>query len=143
MERRGQIFLRDVEPHREFADRVERTPGDRTLRNRKIGAQRFEPPRQLDEVREFAIGARQIGLRHLMFDGAHADDAFAACGASGHAEYPSLSIWRDVWKSTCAAAGWVTKASWSARRRIASSRTGSRPEMEERRVGKACVRRCR
>src|SRR3546814_4452444 len=32
-QRRGQAFLRDVEPHRELADRVERAARDRALRS--------------------------------------------------------------------------------------------------------------
>src|SRR3546814_12554809 len=104
-----------------LADGVERAARDRALRHRQVDAQRLEPLRQLDQIGQFAIGARQIGLRQLMFDGAHADDAFAACGAGGHAEYPSIRDWRELWKSTCAPA----------------ERT------EERRVGKAGVRMCR
>src|SRR3546814_9932123 len=96
VERRGQILLGHVEPHRELADGIERAACDGALRHRQVDAQRLEPLRQLDEVRQFAIGTRQIGLRHLMFDGAHADDAFAACGAGGHAEYPSMSDWREL-----------------------------------------------
>src|SRR3546814_8052507 len=107
-QRRGQAFLRDVEPHRELADRVERAARDRALRHRQVDAQRFEPLGELDEVRKFAIGTRQIGLRLLMFDGAHADDAFAACGTGVHAEYPSIRAWREISKSTCALAGCET-----------------------------------
>src|SRR3546814_6985342 len=73
-----------------LADGVERAARDRALRHRQVDAQRLEPLRQLDQIGQFAIGARQIGLRQLMFDGAHANDAFAACGAGGHAEYPSI-----------------------------------------------------
>src|SRR3546814_684843 len=127
VERRAEILLRHVEPHRQLADGVERAARDRALRHRQVDAQRLEPLRQLDQIGQFAIGARQIGLRQLMFDGAHADDAFAACGAGGHAEYPSIRDWRELWKSTCAPADWVTKASWSGWRRMASSSTGSLP----------------
>src|SRR3546814_7411499 len=41
-QRRGQAFLRDVEPHRELADRVERAARDRALRHRQVDAQRSE-----------------------------------------------------------------------------------------------------
>src|SRR3546814_101076 len=87
---------------------VERAARDGALRHRQVDAQRFEPPSELDEVRQFAIGTRQIGLGQLMFDGAHADDAFAACGAGVHAEYPSIRAWREMSKSTCAFAGCET-----------------------------------
>src|SRR3546814_7283092 len=42
-QRRGQAFLRDVEPHRELADRVERAARDGALRHRQVDRSEEHP----------------------------------------------------------------------------------------------------